>query len=372
MNKVSDFGKVLIQDINTFAKREISLESINSDKEGYWPEIVYNRINEMGYGAIFIPKEYSGLDLTLFDVGRILQEFAFWDSGIAVTYMANLLSSAPLIIAGNIEQKDNFFHALTSGYGGFALTEDTAGSDVSNIKTTAKLIDGGSKYLLDGRKIFVTNGSISDYYVVFAMTEKGPGAFIVPNDAKGIGFGKNEDKLGIRNSKTCDLELNQVIIPRENLIGQEGEGLKIALSSLEIGRIWCASVALGIGKRAIYEASRYAKNRIQFAKPLSKNPIIISKLADMQIRITAASCCVSDAIEKLILGEDIGMSSSISKCIASDAAVYCANEGVQILGGYGYIKDFPMEKLLRDSRVFQIFEGTNEIQRLIIGKNVLK
>lgn len=368
-DKLSEFGKVIIKDINTFAKREILEASVKSDREGYWPESLYKRINEMGYGAIFIPKEYSKLELTLHDVGKILEELSFWDTGIAVTFMTNMLYSAPLIIAGNKVQKKQAFNALISGFGGFALTEETAGSDISGIKTKAELVN--EKYILNGRKIFVTNGAISDNYVVFAVTDHGLGAFIVPASSEGVSFGDEEDKLGIRNSKTCDMELDGVEIPKENLIGEIGMGMKIALSSLEIGRIWCAAVALGICKRAIYEAKKYAKNRIQFKKTISRNPVIISKIADMEIKYASSRYTVYNAIEKLERGEDISMASSIAKCISSDSAVFCANEGLQIFGGNGFLKDFPMEKLLRDSRIFQIFEGTNEIQRLIIGRKSL-
>jgi len=262
-----------------------------------------------------------------------------------------------------------------SKIGAYGLTESSAGSDAANLKT--KAVKNGSDYILDGNKIFITNGEVADIYIVFAVTDpeakhKGVSAFILEKGAPGFSFGKKEKKLGIRASTTVELRFDQVRIPAENLLGQEGEGFKIAMMTLDGGRNGIAAQAVGIAQGALDEAIKYAKERVQFGKPIAKQQAIQFKLADMAAKIEAARLLTYQAAWLEDNGLPYGKYSAMAKLMAGDIAMEVTTEAVQVFGGYGYTRDYPVERMMRDAKITQIYEGTNEIQRIVIANYLLK
>ena len=254
-------------------------------------------------------------------------------------------------------------------WGAFALTEPEAGSDVASGKTTAKLV--GDEYIINGRKCFITNAGVADIFVVFATVDrslghKGLTAFIVKADTPGITTGHEENKMGIRGSNTCDVVFEDVHVPAENMLGKVGQGFKIAMDTLDLARPFVGSMAVGIAQRSMEEAIAYAKLRKTFGKPIIANQAIQFKLADMDIKIETARNSVIGCLNNYYAGLPYAREAAIAKCYAADISVECALESIQILGGYGYSREYPVEKLLRDAKIFQIFEGTNEVQRIVV------
>ncbi len=347
--QITEFGQDLLDDVRKLCDRTLEDQLRAADRSGEWPAEAYRAASEMGIGAAFIAEEYGGVDLELSEQAAVLEELAACDAGFAVSYMANRLAQAPVEIAGSALQKKLVYDVLLDGgFAGFCLTEDQAGSDISGCRTRA--VRQGDHYVLDGNKLFVTNGPNAEIFVVFAVTDPDGGtkenlsAFLVPGDSEGLTRGAPEHKLGIRNSGTCEISFNRVSVP----------------------------VGYRVARRAISESVTYAKERRQFGKPLSENEVILFKLADMEMKTEAARLCCSAALERLEKGLPVTKESAIAKCLAADAAMECAVEAVQIFGGYGYCEEYPVEKLLRDAKIFQIFEGTNEIQRLIVGRSLMR
>jgi len=301
-----------------------------------------------------------------------VEEFAKADAGFATTIVASNLALKAVLFGGNEEQKQHACDLMLEGkHGAFCLTEPQAGSDASNSKATA--VREGDEYVLNGRKCFITNGGISDFYVITAMTDKTQGtkgisAFLVDAGTPGLSFGNHENKMGIRTSTTCDVVMEDCRIPASCLMGKEGDGFAIAMKTLDMSRTWVGCAAVGIAQRAIDEAVAYGKQRVTFGKPILKNQALQFKVADMEIRVETARQMVAHALMLMDAGKPYGKESAIAKCYAGDVAVQNAVEAIQILGGYGYSREYPVEKLLRDSKIFQIFEGTNEIQRMVIGR----
>ena len=263
---------------------------------------------------------------------------------------------------------------LEGGLGAFCLTEPGAGSDASAGRTTA--VKDGDEYVLNGRKCFITNGEMASFYCITAITDKEKGLkgismFFVEKGTKGLSTGNHEDKMGIRTSNTCDVVLEDCRIPASALVGKEGEGFAIAMKTLDQARSWIGCIAVGIAQRGIQEAIAYGKERIQFGKPVIKNQALQFKIADMEIKTETARQMVAHALTKMDLGLPYGKESAIAKCYAGDIAMEVSSEAIQIFGGYGYSREYPVEKLLRDAKIFQIFEGTNEIQRIVIANNVI-
>ncbi|OON86707.1 acyl-CoA dehydrogenase [Oribacterium sp. C9] len=372
---VSDEGKDLLRDVQEFVNSEIKEQVKDYDISGEWPKELFDQAVEMQLHMLDIPEEYGGLGLSNIDHAAILEAMGYGDAGFAVTLNGNGLSFKPLLVAGSEEQKKRYAEIIVNGgYGAFALTEPNAGCDAGNVKATAVL--DGDEYVLNGTKCFCTNAQIADFYVVIASTDKeakvkGLSAFLIDKGTKGVSVGSHENKMGIRTSITSDLILEDVRIPKENLLGKEGDGFKIAMETLDIARTWCAVIGVGVAQRCIDEAVAYAKTRVQFGKPLAKNEVIQFKIADMQMKTEAARQCCAHSLTLMERGEDYSMASATAKCLAGDAAMFAATEAVQILGGYGYSRDYPVEKLFRDAKIFQIFEGTNEIQRLVVGRSVI-
>ena len=362
----------LLNDVREFCEKEVKEQCKEYDVSGEWPAEIYALAGELGYNGLEVPEEYGGLGLDRVTVAAIVEEFAKADAGFATTIIASNLALKAVLFGGNEEQKQHACDLMLAGkHGAFCLTEPQAGSDASNSKATA--VREGDEYVLNGRKCFITNGGISDFYVITAMTDKtqgvkGMSAFLVDAGTPGLSFGNHENKMGIRTSTTCDVVMEDCRIPASCLMGKEGEGFAIAMKTLDMSRTWVGCGAVGIAQRAIEEAVAYGKQRVTFGKPILKNQALQFKVADMEIRVETARQMVAHALMLMDAGKPYGKESAIAKCYAGDVAVQNAVEAIQILGGYGYSREYPVEKLLRDAKIFQIFEGTNEIQRMVIGR----
>ena len=366
----------LIDAVREFCDNEVKEQSKEYDRTGEWPQKIYDKAMEMQLHTLDIPEEYGGLGLDKLSVAAILEEMAKADAGFAVTLSVNNIGLKSVFLAGTEVQKKKFCDTIISGkFTGFALTEPQAGSDAGAGRTTAK--KDGDSYILNGRKCFITNGGVAGIYIVTAMTDrskgvKGMSAFLVEDGTPGFTYGKHEDKMGIRGSQTCDLVFDDCRIPAENLLGKEGEGFKIAMQTLDVSRAFIGCIAVGIAQRAMEEAIAYGKSRIQFGKPIVSNQVIAFKLADMEIQIETARQMVAHACTLMDMGLPYAKESAIAKAYGGDAAMKVTTEAVQIFGGYGYSREYPIEKLLRDAKIFQIVEGTNEIQRVVIANHLLK
>ena len=362
----------LLNDVREFCEKELKEQCKEYDVSGEWPAEIYALAGELGYNGLEVPEEYGGPGLDRLTVAAIVEEFGRADAGFATTIIASNLALKAVLFGGNEEQKQHACDLMLEGkHGAFCLTEPQAGSDASNSKATA--VRDGDEYILNGRKCFITNGGISDFYVITAMTDKTQGtkgisAFLVDAGTPGLSFGNHENKMGIRTSTTCDVVMEDCRIPASCLMGKEGEGFSIAMKTLDMSRAWVGCGAVGIAQRAIDEAVAYGKQRVTFGKPILKNQALQFKVADMEIRVETARQMVAHAMMLMDAGKPYSKESAIAKCYAGDAAVQNAVEAIQILGGYGYSREYPVEKLLRDSKIFQIFEGTNEIQRMVIGR----
>ncbi|MGI6212574.1 MAG: acyl-CoA dehydrogenase family protein [Anaerovoracaceae bacterium] len=372
---ISEEGKDLLRDVQKFCEREVKGKLGAYDESSELPEEAVEKAVEMGLSMLDVPAEYDGPGIARMDHAAILEEMGKADAGFATTFMANGLAMDPVMIAGNEEQLRRMYELVLDGkFGCFCLTEPNAGCDVSGAQTTA--VKKGDQYVINGTKTFITNAPIADFFTVFAKTDKEAGnkgftAFFIEKGTPGLSIGKHENKMGIRASLTSEVILEDVTVPASSIVGKEGEGFKIAMQTLDIARVWCGVTAVGICQRAIDEAVDYVKTRVQFGKPLAKNEVIQFKIADMEMRTEAARQLCAYTLQLIDRGEDFSKAAAEAKCMAGDAAVYCATEAIQLLGGNGYMRDYPVEKLLRDAKIFQIFEGTNEIQRLVIGRNTI-
>ena len=372
----SEETEELIQAVKEFCDHEVREQSKEYDRSGEWPKEIYDKAMEMQLHMLEIPEEYGGLGLDKVSVAAILEEMAKADAGFALTFSVSSIGLKSVLMAGNEAQKKKYCDNIIDGhFSAFALTEPQAGSDAAAGNTTAR--KDGDFYVLNGRKTFITNGGVAGIYVVTAMTDKtkglkGMSAFIVEAGTPGLSTGKHEDKMGIRGSNTCDVVFDECRIPAENLLGNEGDGFKIAMQTLDISRTFIGGMAVGIAQRAMEEAIAYAKTRIQFGQPIIKNQAIAFKLADMAIQIETARQIVANACTRMDVGLPYGKESAIAKCYGGDVAVKVTSEAVQIFGGYGYSRDYPVEKLMRDAKIYQIFEGTNEIQRVVIANHLMK
>lgn len=368
-------AQTLVDTVRDFVEKEVKPVAAEYDRLGEVPMHVYKKAMEMGLHCLEIPEEYGGAGLDYMTVAAAFEEMGKVDAGFATTIGATGLAVKPVLIAGTKEQKQMYADIITSGkFAAFCLTEPGAGSDAGSCSTTA--VKDGEEYILNGRKCFITNGGISDTYVVFATVDKSRGlkgltAFIVERGRPGISLGKEEDKMGIRLSNTCDVLFEDVRIPEGNRLGKEGEGFKIAMKTLDLSRPIAAAIAVGIAQRAVNEAVKYAKERITFQKPIASFQAIQFMLADMDIQTEAARQTLVYTINRIAAGLSYSRESALCKCFAGDTAVKVALDAIQIFGGYGYSREYPVEKLLRDAKIFQIFEGTNQIQRVVVAGQLL-
>ncbi|MEK4298380.1 acyl-CoA dehydrogenase [Oceanobacillus sp. FSL W8-0428] len=376
--QLTEEQEMLRKMVRDFAENEVEPTAAERDEEERFDREIFNQMAELGLTGIPWPEEYGGIGSDYVSYVIAVEELSRVCASTGVTLSAHLsLASWPIYKYGNEEQKQNFLQRLATGeaLGAYALSEPGAGSDVVSMKTIAKR--DGTDYILNGSKVWITNGGVADLYIVFAKTDaekkhKGITAFIVEKGTDGFTFGKKEKKLGIRSSPTTELIFENCRIPAENVLGEEGDGFKIAMTTLDGGRNGIAAQALGIAQGALDAAAAYAKGREQFGKPIAANQGISFKLADMATDIEAARLLTYQAAWLESAGKAYGKASAMSKLFAGDAAMRITVEAVQIFGGYGYTKDYPVERYMRDAKITQIYEGTNEIQRLVIGRMLTK
>ncbi|MGA6993803.1 MAG: acyl-CoA dehydrogenase family protein [Candidatus Deferrimicrobiaceae bacterium] len=359
-----------------FAANEIRPKAVECDHAGTFPEEIFEKAFGLGLMSGYIPEEYGGLGLKALDTCIIEEELAWGCSGIATSMTCNGLALTPILVAGTEDQKTRFVAPFAEKlqYASFCLTEPGAGSDAGGIATTAK--KEGGHYLLNGRKCFITNGSYASQYTVFASTDrskghKGLSAFVVPRSLPGVSVGKKEDKMGQRASDTADVLFEDVKVPVENLLGKEGEGFKIAMITLDYARPTVAAMGVGVARAAFELAMQYSKERTQFGVPIAMNQAIHFLLADMAMDIEAARLLTYKGAWILDEGKRNTKESSFAKAFAADLAMRVTTDAVQIFGGYGYMRDYPVEKLMRDAKLLQIYEGTSQIQRMVIAKEIM-
>ena len=363
--------------IRAFAEEEIKPLAFLLDQNNEFPDEAVQKMGQLGWLGLPFPKEYGGAGLDILSYAMAVEELARVDGGAGVILSAHVsLGAWPIFAYGTEEQKQKYLVPLARGekLGAFGLTEPNAGSDAGGTETTA--LDKGDHYLLNGGKIFITNAPKADTYVVFAVTTpdigtRGISAFIVEKDWKGFEFGDHYDKMGIRSSSTAELIFNDVKVPKENLLGKEGDGFKIAMSTLDGGRIGIAAQALGIAQGAFEHALAYAKERVQFGKPIAAQQSIAFKLADMATKLRCARFLIYSAAELKEQHAPYGMESAMAKMYASDIALEVTNDAVQIHGGTGFLKGMEVERAYRDAKITTIYEGTNEIQRVVIASHLV-
>ncbi|BBB32213.1 acyl-CoA dehydrogenase [Thermotomaculum hydrothermale] len=375
--RLTEEQKMFRDMVRDFAKKEVEPGASERDKKAEFAHDLVKEMGELGLMGVFIPEEFGGSGGDVISYLLAVEELAKVDPGVAVTMSVNnSVCCFPILKFGNEEQKKKYLPLLASGevIGGFCLTEPNAGSDAGSLRT--KAVKKGDKYIINGSKAWITNARVGKYFVLLASTNpeaghKGISAFIVDADHPGFIVDKPEDKMGMRSSKTCMVTLEDLEVPAENLLGEEGMGFKIALTTLNHSRIGIGAQALGIAKGAFEEGVKYSTERVQFGKPIAKQQAIQFKIADMATRIEAAENLVYYAGFMDSIGKTDPKLSSMAKMYASETAIFCTYEALQIHGGYGYSKEYKIERLYRDARVTTIYEGTNEIQRLVIAKSLL-
>ncbi len=370
--------KILKKMVRDFAEKEIKPHVMEWDEAQIFPKDLFHKMGELGFLGVVIPEEYGGAGYGYVEYAIIVEELSRIDGSIGLGVAAhNSLCTSHIYMFGNEEQKQRFLVPLAKGeaIGAWGLTEPGSGSDAGALKSTAK--KQGDYYILNGTKQFITHGTYGDIYVVMARTnpeagKHGISAFILDKSIEGFRPGKKENKCGMRASDTSELIFEDAKVPADRLLGKEGEGFKNALQILDGGRISIAAYCLGMAQGAYEVALRYSKERYAFGKPISAFQAIQFKLADMATKIEAARLLVYQAASLKDAGQNVNKISAMAKLYASEAAVWVANEAVQILGGYGYVKDYPAEKFYRDAKLGTIGEGTSEIQRLVIARSLLR
>ncbi|WP_404455788.1 acyl-CoA dehydrogenase [Oceanobacillus kapialis] len=362
--------------VRDFAKERVAPEVDRMEKEHRFPKELIGEMSELGLMGIPIPEQYGGGGMDFISYVSTIHELSKVSASLGVILSVHTsVGTNPIVYFGNDEQKQYYLPKLASGeyLGAFALTEPGAGSDASSLKTRAE--KDSDHYILNGSKVFITNGGHADTFITFARTgegSKGLSAFILERNTPGLEIGKEERKMGLNGSSTVPLTFDNCRILKEQLLGKEGDGYKIAMKNLHVGRIGIAAQALGIAEAAVDLATEYAKERQQFQKPIAANQGIAFKLADMATAAEAAKLLTFQAASLVQEGVSCSKEVSIAKMFASKTAVNNAIEAVQVLGGYGYTEDYPAERLFRDAKVTEIYEGTNEIQHMVIAKELLK
>ena len=361
--------------VRNFAETEIAPSARERDEEERFDRtLMFDKLGELGLTGIVFPEKYGGAEADYISYAIAVEELSRVCASTGVTLSAHLsLCANPIYLFGTEDQRQQFLTPLAQGkkLGAFGLTEPSAGSDAGGTKTTA--VKDGDAWVLNGTKIFITNAGDAETYVILARTDKeaqkhhGISAFIVEKGTPGFSFGKKEQKLGIRSSPTVELVFENCRIPTTNMLGEEGSGFKVAMKTLDGGRIGIASQALGIAQGALDEAVAYAKERKQFNTPIANFQGVQFQLADMATQVEASRLMVYLAAYKASAGLSYSQSSAMAKLMASETAMKVTTQAVQILGGYGYTRDFPVERMMRDAKITEIYEGTSEIQRLVIG-----
>lgn len=375
---LSEEHEMIRKMVRDFAKNEVEPTAAERDEEERFDRAIFDQMGELGLCGIPWPEEYGGIGGDYLGYVIAVEELSRVCASVGVTLSAHTsLAGWPIFKFGNEEQKQKFLRPMAEGkkIGAYGLTEPGSGSDAGNMKTTAK--KDGDHYIINGSKIFITNAGDAEIYVVFARTDidagtRGVSAFIVEKGTPGFSFGKKEKKLGIRSSPTLEIIFEDCRVPAENLLGKEGEGFKIAMMTLDGGRNGIAAQAVGIAQGALDASVNYAKERKQFGKPIGVNQGIGFKLADMATKVEAARLLTYQAAWRESEGLPYGKESAMSKLFAGDIAMEVTTDAVQVFGGYGYTKEYPVERYMRDAKITQIYEGTQEIQRLVISKMLLK
>ena len=358
-----------------FAEKEIRPVAWDYDKDGTWPQEIIDKAWELGLMNGHLPEEYGGPGLTYLDGCVIEEEIAWGCSGIGTSLSCNGLATAPIALAASEELKKEYLGRLSEAplLASFCLTEPDAGSDVSGMKTNA--VRKGDKWVINGSKCFITNGSYANWYTVYAKTDKEAGhrgisCFIVPRDA-GVIVDKKEDKMDQRASNTATVSFNDVEIPLNHLVGEENKGFKIAMMTLDRTRPGVAAMATGVARAAMEFAVEYSKQRVQFGVPIAMHQAIQFMIADMSTKVHMSRLATWNSAVLLDQGKRNTLESSHAKRFSADSAMEVTTDAVQVYGGYGFIKDYPVEKLMRDAKILQLYEGTAQIQRLVIAREIL-
>ena len=372
---LTDEQKALRELAHDFAEKEIRPVAWEYDRDGTWPQAIIEKAWEVGLMNPQIPEEYGGAGASSIDGVLIEEELGWGCSGIGTSISCNGLASAPVLLGGSEEIKKTYLGMLTEApkLASFCLTEPDAGSDVSGMRTRA--VKRGDKYVINGSKTFITNGGYADWYTVYAKTDpeaghRGISAFVVPRDA-GVVVDKHEDKMGQRASNTATISFNDAEVPAANLLGEENHGFKLAMMTLDRTRPGVAAMAVGIARAAFEFAVEYSKERVQFGVPIAMHQAIQFMIADMATKVHLARLATWNSAVLLDQGERNTLESSHAKRFAADTAMEVTTDAVQVYGGYGFIKDYPVEKLMRDAKIMQLYEGTSQIQRLVIARETL-
>ena len=368
----------MIQDAaRQYVQEMIAPFSADWDRNKTFPEDALKGLGELGFYGMLVPEEWNGCDIGYMSAALVLEEIAAGDAACStIISVTNSVACLPILNFGTQEQKEKFLKPLAAGehLGAFCLTEPHAGSDASDLRT--KAVKDGDNYILNGVKQFITSGKTADTAIVFAVTDpqagkKGISAFIIPTDTKGYQVANIEHKLGQHASDTAQIIFEDCVVSKDNLLGNEGEGYKIALSGLEGGRIGIAAQCVGIARAALEAAKQYAEERTAFGKPIHKHQAIGFKIADMATQLDAARLLVHRAAQLKDAGKPCLKEASMAKLFASEAAEKICSDAIQVFGGYGYLNDFPVERYYRDVRICQIYEGTSEVQKLVISRSVM-
>jgi butyryl-CoA dehydrogenase len=375
--ELNDQQKMIQKMVREFAEKEIAPVAADLDKTGEYPTKILEKMAKLGLLGIIIPTEYGGAGLDIISYATVIEEISKKCASTGViTSVHNSLVAYPIMKYGTDEQKKKYLPILASGekIGAFAGTEPNAGSDLGGMQTKAVL--KGNHYIINGDKCFITSGDKAGIFIVFAVTDKEAGtkgisAFIVESNTPGFKVGSLFDKMGINANHVTELIFENMKVPKENLLGKEGEGFKIALSTLDGGRIGIAAQAVGISQAALDESIGYSKQRQQFGRPIAKFQAIQWMIADMATRIEAARFLVYNAAFKKDKGERFSKEAAMAKLFASETAMDCVIKAVQIHGGYGYTKEYTVERLFRDAKITEIYEGTSEVQRMVISGSLL-
>jgi len=376
--KLNEQQQMLRDATRQFAEQRLIPQAEEAERNDAIPEAVLKELAEMGYCGIGTPEQYGGSNLDAVSYALMVAELSYGDASVGVTVsVTNSLTQDPIMLFGTEDQKQRYLPDLASGkkWGGFALTEPSAGTDSAGTRTTA--VADGDHYILNGTKNFITNGGFADTFVVFVRGDQeakhgGISAFIVEKGTPGFSIGKKEDKLGIRASSTTELVFEDCRLPKENLLGEWGRGFKVAMKTLDNGRIGIAAQALGIAQRALDLAVKYAKEREQFDRPLAKFQVNQFKLADMATDVEASRLLLMQAAWEKDQKIRHSKAAAMAKLFASEASHRVVHQSLQIHGGYGYVKEFEIERLYRDQRITEIYEGTSEAMRMVISANVLR
>ena len=373
--KITDEQQALVESARRFVKEQIIPVAAECDQTGKFPNDVYKQAWEMGLSGSSIPEAYGGPGLSEVDNVLLTEELAYGCSGIQTSITANMLAATPILIAGNEAQKKKYLGMLTADpvFAAYAITEPAAGSDAGGIQCKAS--QHGDDWVLNGEKCFITNGSWASWYIVFATIDasqkhKGIAAFIVDRESEGVSIGKKEDKLGQRASDTATINFADVKVPKENLLAEPGQGFRVAMQTFDRTRPDIGASACGIMRRALDECVAFAQERKTFGVPIAQHQMVAAMVAEMAIRYEATRLLVQKAAWMIDRGEKNSVIASYSKAFGADSAMTVATDAVQIFGGVGYMKDYPVEKLMRDAKILQIYEGTSQIQRIVIAKNV--